>query len=61
MKGPRHGRGKRWLARWSEPDGSERSQACASKDEALAKISAIAAELLAAAELVAAEEGGPKA
>ena len=41
LKGPRHGRGKRWLARWVEPDGRERSQACASKDEALAVLARV--------------------
>lgn len=41
LKGPRHGRGKRWLARWVEPDGRERSKACASKDEALAVLARV--------------------
>lgn len=41
LKGPRHGRGKRWLARWVEPGGRERSQACASKDEALAVLAKV--------------------
>lgn len=41
IKGPRHGRGKRWLARWVEPDGRERSRACSSKDEAEACLSAV--------------------
>lgn len=41
MKGPRHGRGKRWLARWVEPDGRERSRACSSKDEARAVLARV--------------------
>lgn len=41
VKGPRHGRGKRWLARWAEPDGRERSKACSSKDEALALLAKV--------------------
>jgi len=45
VKGPRHGRGKRWLARWSEPDGTERSKACTSKDEALSEISKVDVEV----------------
>lgn len=41
VKGPRHGRGKRWLARWVEPDGRERSRACSSKDEAKAVLARV--------------------
>jgi len=45
VKGPRWGRGKRWLARWSEPDGTERSKACALKDEALSEIPRVDVEV----------------
>lgn len=38
IKGPRYGRGARWLAVWHEPDGTRRKKACATKDEALALI-----------------------
>lgn len=41
VKGPRHGHGKRWLARWVEPDGRERAQACTSKDEATALLARV--------------------
>lgn len=41
VKGPRHGHGKRWLARWVEPDGRERSRACSSKDEAVAVLAKV--------------------
>jgi integrase len=34
VKNERYGRGKRWQARWSEPDGRERVLACSTKDEA---------------------------
>lgn len=38
VKGPRHGQGKRWLARWPEADGRERSKAFAAKDAAVAHL-----------------------
>lgn len=41
----RWGKGKRWLARWSTPDGRERSRACASKDEALAFLARVDTEI----------------
>lgn len=41
LKGPRHGRGKRWLARWVEPDGRERSQAFPTRDAAEAHINGV--------------------
>jgi integrase len=41
VKGPRHGRGKRWLARWVEPGGAERSRAFASKDAAAAHVAQV--------------------
>jgi integrase len=34
VKSDRHGRGKRWLARWTDPSGRERSRAFHLKDEA---------------------------
>jgi integrase len=34
VKNDRWGKGKRWQARWSEPDGRERVLACSTKDEA---------------------------
>lgn len=45
VKGPRHGVGKRWRARWSEPDGRERSQSFASKDAAEAHLSKVDVDL----------------
>ncbi len=45
VRGPRHGRGKRWLARWTEPDGSVRSRAFATKDEASAHQAAVDLEV----------------
>lgn len=42
VKGPRYGQGKRWRARWTDPDGTTRSKACATADEArnlLARVS----------------------
>ena len=41
VKGPRHGKGKRWLARWVEPGGRERSMAFASKDGAMAHLAQV--------------------
>lgn len=41
IKGPRHGNGKRWLARWVEPDGRERSRACSTRDEAAAVLAKV--------------------
>lgn len=41
MKGPRHGRGKRWLARWPAPDGRQHTKAFASKDEAGAHLAEV--------------------
>lgn len=41
VKGPRHGVGKRWRARWTEPDGRERSKSFASKDGAEAHLSKV--------------------
>lgn len=38
IKGPRYGRGSRWLAVWNEPDGQRRKQACATKAEAEAVV-----------------------
>jgi integrase len=34
VRNDRYGRGKRWQARWVEPDGTERVLACSTKDEA---------------------------
>jgi integrase len=34
VKNDRFGHGRRWQARWSEPDGTERVLACATRDEA---------------------------
>lgn len=34
IKGPRHGRGLRWQARWVDANGVERTQMCATADEA---------------------------
>lgn len=34
VKGPRWGKGKRWLACWTDPDGREASEACATKKTA---------------------------
>lgn len=34
VRGPRHGHGKRWRARWTDPAGIVRSRAFTSKDEA---------------------------
>jgi integrase len=34
VKNDRYGKGKRWQARWTEPDGRERVLACSTKDEA---------------------------
>ncbi|MER7070937.1 tyrosine-type recombinase/integrase [Terrabacter sp. NPDC000476] len=34
VKGPRYGRGKRWLARWTEPSGASQSKAFPSRDAA---------------------------
>lgn len=45
VKGPRWGRGKRWLARWTTPDGRETSKACATKDEALAHLADVDTQL----------------
>ena len=41
VKGPRHGRGKRWLASWIEPGGREKTKAFASKDAAEAHLSTV--------------------
>lgn len=40
VKGPRHGQGKRWRARWVE-GGRERSQSFTSKDAALAHLAVV--------------------
>jgi integrase len=41
VKGPRHGRGKRWLASWIEPTGREKTKAFATKDAAEAHLSTV--------------------
>lgn len=41
VRSDRWGRGKRWLARWPEPDGREASRAFASKDAAQAHLTEI--------------------
>ena len=41
VKGPRYGRGKRWLARWAEPGGTARSKAFATKDAATAHLAQV--------------------
>lgn len=38
VRNDRWGRGRRWLARWSDPDGRDRSKAFASKDAAEAHL-----------------------
>lgn len=45
VKGPRHGVGKRWRARWSETNGRERSKSFASKDAAEAHLSKVDVEI----------------
>ena len=45
VKGPRWGKGKRWLARWSGPDGRERSKAFASKNAATAHVSDVESQI----------------
>ncbi|GAA2037560.1 tyrosine-type recombinase/integrase [Terrabacter terrae] len=41
VKGPRYGRGKRWLARWTEPDGATPSKAFPSRDAAEAHLASV--------------------
>lgn len=41
----RWGRGKRWLARWVDPDGKERSKACDTKDEAAALLAQVSVDI----------------
>lgn len=41
VKSARHGRGKRWLARWVEPGGRERSRSFDSKDGARAHLAQV--------------------
>lgn len=41
VKSARHGRGKRWLARWNEPGGRERSRSFDSKDAARAHLAQV--------------------
>ncbi|HEY1179331.1 MAG TPA: site-specific integrase [Phytomonospora sp.] len=41
VKGPRHGRGKRWLASWIEPGGREKTKAFATKDAAEAHLASV--------------------
>lgn len=43
----RWGRGKRWRARWVDPDGAERSRACATKDEAEALLAKVRVDVAA--------------
>lgn len=40
-KTPAHGKGLRWRATWTEPDGRRRSQSFRTKDEAQAKLTAM--------------------
>lgn len=46
VRGPRYGRGKRWLARWVEPGGREKSKAFTTKDGAEAWLSSVAVDVL---------------
>jgi integrase len=41
VKGPRHGSGKRWRARWVEPGGAERSRSFTTKDAAEAHLAKV--------------------
>jgi integrase len=41
VKGPRYGRGKRWLARWDEPGGTAKSKAFTTKDAAAAHLAQV--------------------
>jgi integrase len=45
VRGPRYGQGKRWRARWTDPDGRTRSKACASADEARALIARVSVQV----------------
>lgn len=45
VPGPRHGHGKRWLARWTEPGGRETSKAFTTKDAAVAHLAAVTVDI----------------
>lgn len=45
VRSARHGKGKRWLARWVDPLGEEKSKAFASKDAAQAHVSVMDVEI----------------
>ncbi len=47
VKGPRHGQGKRWRARWNEPDGTERSKSFTTKDAAEAHLAKVDVDMRA--------------
>ena len=42
VRGPRYGTGRRWLARWTDPDGTRRSKAFVTKDAAAAHLVTVA-------------------
>ncbi|HEY1157898.1 MAG TPA: hypothetical protein VGE95_16625, partial [Arthrobacter sp.] len=45
VKSDRHGKGKRWLAVWEDPDGRERSAAFERKLDAENKVSAMEVDI----------------
>lgn len=56
VKGPRHGMGKRWLARWVEPSGRERAKAFTTKDAAAAHLAQVDVDVRTGAYVTQADQ-----